>query len=177
MTTTGDQSGDFVLLGKVTKPHGLRGEVKVYPYSDMSESFTGYGRFYLSVDIRGDKTPHTSEKSRVQGKQVILKFKGCSTRNEAEGLVHQHIWIKRQDLPGLDDDEFYLHDLIGKQVEDQGRIIGEITNLLTGGAHDILAVRGEEKEYLIPLVSDFLVRIEQDTVVLDLPPGLLDINT
>jgi 16S rRNA processing protein RimM len=177
MTAAGHDTGDFILLGKVTKPHGIRGEVKVYPYSEQPENFLAYRKVFVASGSGDEWIPYSIEKSRVQGKLVLLKLSGCSTRNAAEELVGMEIQLHRDELPEPADNEYYWLDFEGKQaVTDKGRILGRVTGIITTGAHDILAVSGDRQEYLIPVQESFIVRYDKNRVVLSLPPGLLDIN-
>ncbi len=177
MTAAGHDTGDFILLGKVTRPHGIRGEVKVYPYSEQPENFLAYRKVFVVSGNNNEWIPYSIEKSRVQGRLVLLKLSGCATRNDAGELVDKEIWLRRDDLPEPADNEYYLLDFEGKQaVDDNGRILGTVTGIITTGAHDILAVTGDRQEYLIPVQESFIVRHDKDRVVLSLPPGLLDIN-
>jgi len=177
MTSAGIDTGDFVLLGKVTKPHGIRGEVKVYPFSGQPENFLHYREVFFALREEDERIPYALEKCRVQGNQVLLKLKGCSTRSEAEELVGRQVWLDSQDLPELEEDEYYWHDFVGKRVvTEDGTELGKVTGILETGAHDILAVTDQKNEYLIPVIDTFLVSYNDNEVVLKLPPGLLDIN-
>ncbi len=168
---------DFVLLGKVTRAHGIRGEIKVFPYSGEPGNFRSYRTLYLSAGSGSARRAFACERARIQGNQALLKLEGCSSRDQAELLVGSEVWLHRDDLPPLEDDEYYLHELEGKLVvTGQGREIGRVTGIMATGAHDILVVREGAREHLLPLVPEFLVRIEEERVVLDLPPGLLEIN-
>ncbi len=173
---------EYVLLGKVTKPHGIRGEIKVYPYSGDPAGLGVYEQIWLVGDT-GEKTCHRIVRSRVQGRFALLTLSDCTSRDQAEGLAGQELWVRRSEMPEVDEDEFYLQDLEGLRVVEyvegrrDGRVIGRITGILETGAHDILVVRDGTREYLIPVQSGFIVSIGDDEVEVDLPPGLLEINS
>nr|WP_321466860.1 ribosome maturation factor RimM [uncultured Desulfobulbus sp.] len=167
----------FVLLGTVTRPHGIKGELKVRPYTARPENFSRYSMLYLSESEHGPKTRCVSRQARVNGNQVILRLDECSTRNQAEEMVGHLVWLATEDLPPLQADEFYLHTLIGKDVQTvDGRKLGRAEHLLSGSEQDILLVRHGKEEYLIPIVDGFIHSIEGNIVCLDLPEGLLEIN-
>jgi 16S rRNA processing protein RimM len=177
MTRTGIAAGDFILLGKITRAHGIRGEVKMHPYSGLPENFLHYREIFISPAGREERIPYTIENSRIQGGTVLLKMNGCVDRVQAEALAGMELWLRRCDLPTPEPDEFYLVDLIGKQaVTVDNRVLGEITGILETGAHDILSVAGDGHEYLIPLVREFIVSLDENQMVVNLPPGLLEIN-
>jgi 16S rRNA processing protein RimM len=170
---------EYVLLGKVSKPHGIRGEVKIYPYSGQPEQFVAsYERLYLQCDDQTELlSRYTVERARVQGKQVLVALAECRDRNKAEALAGCQVYVAREDLPPLDEQEYYLHELIDKQLVDpDGRDLGTGKRIMVAGAQDQLVVEQEGREYLVPIVSAFIVGIEKDRVVLDLPPGLVELN-
>lgn len=176
MTAAGTDAG-YVLVGKVAKPHGIRGEIKVYPYSGQQDNFLGYKEIFLAAGEDEARIPYAVESSRVQGKLALLKLSGVSTRNEAELLVGSAVWLRRRDLPGLKKGEYYWSDLVGKRaVTDGGRELGLVKGVMATAAHDILTVTDHGRDYLIPLAGEFLVRLDENEVVLNLPPGLLEIN-
>ena len=171
-------AGERVLIGKITKPHGIRGEVKIYPYSGIPENFLHYSRVLLAADDRAAPKEYKVERARVQKNSVLVQLQGCHTRTQAETLVQQQVYVPEDDLPEPGPDEFYLRELEGLQmVTDTGTVIGTITGILTTGAQDIVRVEDGDREYMIPLVPEFLLAITGDEVRVTLPPGLLDINT
>ena len=177
MAPAGTVAGEFVLLGRITKPHGIRGEVKVYPFSGQPENFLNYHKILLGDENNEKRIPHKVVKTRVQGNQVLVQLERCTTRTEAEALIGWQVWVHHSELPELESDEFYLMELEGKKVVTiDGLELGEVSGVLTTNAHDILAITGTNQEYLVPVQKDFIVRIGDDEVVLDVPPGLLEIN-
>jgi len=173
-----EQSSDLVLLGKVTKPHGIRGEIKVYPFSGEPENFLQYSHVLLAPDVETVPRSYTIKRARVQKKSVLLQFDDCLTRSEAEALVHFLLYIHEDELPEPDSGEFYLRDLEGKEVvTEQGEILGTVHGILQRGVQDVVRVTNGQMEYLIPLVPEFLVALDNNRVTVSLPPGLLDINT
>lgn len=177
MISAGSDTGEYILLGKVSKPHGIRGEIKVYPYSGQPENFFAYSKVFMSPDTGSDMQRYAVEQCRVQGKMAVLKLTGCSNREEAQQLVGREVWLRRRDLPELDDTEYYWLDLENKLVvTEDGSELGKVAAVFSTGAHDIISVTGSGREYLIPVHEEFIVRIDEIKVVLRLPPGLLDIN-
>ena len=178
MERPGEKSGDLVLLGKITKPHGIRGEIKVYPFSGEPENLLHYSRVLIAANEDTDLVPYRVERARVQKNSVLLQLENCSTRNDAEELVDCRLYVYEDELPEPDQDEFYLRDLEGKRiVTEQGQVIGRVTGILTGAGQDLVRVKDGTQEYLIPLIPEFLVTIDENEVRVSLPPGLLEINT
>ena len=169
-----------VLVGKITKPHGIKGEVKAFPYSGIPENFSSYSVIFLICPQDHRVQEYEMRKSRTQGRLAVLKLAGIESRTGAESLAGCEIWVNRQEMAELDDDEFYWDDLVGMEVAtDQGIELGKVRNLLSTGAHDILVIVGNGREYMIPLLDDFVVEVDQETgkIVVDPPEGLLEINS
>jgi 16S rRNA processing protein RimM len=93
-------------------------------------------------------------------------------------LAKAAVYVRRDELPEPEEDEFYLRDLTGRQMKTaEGQVIGAIAGLLLGSGQDIAQVNGTDgQEYLIPLVPEFIVAVEAEAVIVSLPPGLLEIN-
>ncbi len=178
MGKTGIQAGEgFVLLGKITKPHGVRGEVKVLPFTEKPESLKNYQTLFLSADDGATHIPVTILKVRVQGKAVVMQLQDCGDRNHAETLTGYGVWVKEKELPLPDEGEFYLYELEGKDAFDaDGTYLGTVTTVLVGHGQDLLQINNEDREILIPFVSEFLVKRDATKIILNLPPGLIDIN-
>jgi 16S rRNA processing protein RimM len=177
MVPAGIDTGEYVLLGRVTRPHGVRGEVKIYPYSGQPENFLPYREIYLAPQDGGSPSAAEVERSRVQGSLVVVKLAGCSTREQAEQLAGREILLRREDLPEPGESEYYWLELENKKVvTEEGEVLGRVAAIFATGAHDIISVTGTGREYLIPVHRDFMVRIDEDAIVLRLPPGLLEMN-
>ncbi len=166
-----------IKIGKIVNAVALRGEVKVYHYSDYKERFEELDRVLL--ERKGKYEEYEIEGVRYQKEMVILKLKGVSDRNAAEALKERDIYITEADLRKLPEDTFYIRDLIGCKAlsADDGSEIGEITDVLQNSAQDIYQIRlANGKVTLIPVVAEFVkeVDIEQKLVKIRLIPGFID---
>lgn len=169
---------DYVLVGKITKAHGLRGEVKIFPFSEEPANLVRYKKLVL-VDSRASLSPVlTVASSRVQGKTTVVQFAEIGDRTNAENVEGYGVLIAREDLPAVEGDEYYWHDYQGKLVVDQsGQEIGKVNHLFFNGAQDVLVIQGNGKEILIPVTKDIVVKESAGTLVIDPPLGLLELNT
>lgn len=168
-----------VQVAKVTKAHGIRGQIKIYPFSGNPENFGLYKSLILFDSKQNIVREVELFSSRVQGNMAVLTLSGITSRNDAEELVGCEIWVSQDQLPDLDEDEYYWSDLEGMEVFTvKGELLGEVASLMSTGAHDILVVSEGEDEYLIPLRDEFLVEysVEEKKIVVDPPEGLLEIN-
>lgn len=168
-----------IKIGKIVNAAALKGEVKIYHYSDYKERFEELDSVIVCGDGRGsDERQYEIENVRYQKDMVIAKLKGVDDRNAAESLKDFDVFITEEDLRELPEDTFYIRDLIGCEVIDgrDGKTLGQISDVLKTGAQDIyqveLAFGGQA---LIPAVAQFIEKVEirQKTVVIKVIPGLI----
>lgn len=167
----------FILVGTVSKPHGLRGDLKLHRFSDSAESLMSYTSFNLVDDQGLVSSRYSVEKVRLQGKVVVVKLAGVDDRTSAENLTGKGVLVNKDDLPRLEDDEYYWYQFIGlpvTTVEDE--LLGTVQSIFSNGAQDILVVDGDGGELLIPIVDGIIKQHTEYGVVIAPPPGLLDIN-
>lgn len=181
MNSEGDAptEGRDLPVGEIGRPHGIKGEIKVYPYSGNPENFTAFRKLIVQPPGEGPANSYELQGCRIQGQFAVIKLVGVDTRSEAERLTGGQVLVDRQEIPELDDDEFYWDDLQGMAVvTTQGRQLGTVSRLLATGAHDILVVVDRGREYLIPALDEFVVAIDAETgtITVDPPEGLLEIN-
>ena len=166
-----------IKIGTIVNAVALRGEVKVYHFSDYKERFEELDQ--VIVERKGKSQIYEIEKVRYQKGMVILKFAGVDDRNAAEALKESDIMITEADLRELPEDTFYVRDLIGCKVfnAETGAEIGAIRDVLQNSAQDIYVIRtAAGKDAMIPAVGDFVdeVNIEEKYVKVKLIPGLID---
>ena len=166
-----------IKIGTVVNAVALRGEVKVYHFSDYKERFEELDE--VIIERKGKGKTYEIEKVRYQKDMVILKLAGVDDRNAAEALKEHDVMITEADLRDLPEDTFYVRDLIGCSVRNaaNGAEIGIIRDVLQNSAQDIYVVKtASGKEALIPAVGDFVedVNIEEKFVTVKLIPGLID---
>ena len=166
-------------VGEIGRPHGIKGEIKVYPYSGNPENFKSYRKLIVQPPGEGAARSYDLHSCRSQGQLAVIKLVGVNTRSQAELLVGSQVLIAHHEIPELDEDEFYWHDLQGMAVVTaQGRQLGTVSRLIATGAHDILVVADRGREYLIPALDEFVVAIDPETatITVDPPEGLLEMN-
>ncbi len=166
-----------IKIGKIVNAAALRGEVKVYHYSDYKERFEELSQILVAKNKQFAE--YIIQNVRYQKNMVILKLKGVDDRNGAEALKDCDIYITEKDLRKLPEDTFYVKDLIGCTVYDResSSIIGEITDVLQNSAQDIYQVKTNSgKLVLIPAVGEFIkeVNIQERSVKVSLIPGFID---
>lgn len=162
-----------IKIGKIVNAVGLKGEVKVYNYSDSEEVYERTPEIYA-----GDKLLQV-QNVRMQKNMVILKLSGIDDRNAAEAAKGTELFITEADLPELPEGQFYIRDLIGMEVEEQGGSFhGVVTDVLQNTAQDIFEVeRDDGKKVLIPKVDAFVQKIDgkERLITVTLIDGLTDL--
>lgn len=166
-----------IKIGKIVNAVALRGEVKIYNYSDYKERFEELDSIIIS-NIKNTKE-YEIENIRYQKNMVIAKLKGIDDRTAAEGLKDYGVYITEEDLRELPEDTFYIRDLIGCSVIDvkTGRTMGIIGDVLQNSAQDIYQVELQKGgQALIPAVEQFVktVDVENKRVEIELIPGLIE---
>lgn len=148
------------------------------PFSGLPKHFITRSRFALTAEDGRMTRLLRSEQIRTQGKLIILKLETIDTRDEAELTVGMGVLLCRDDLAEGDNDQMDSQQLRGLAVrlKATAEILGIIESSFSNGAHVIIVVRDEGHEYLIPLVDDIVVGIDDREVIIDPPPGLLEIN-
>ncbi len=165
---------DPVLVGKITRPHGVRGEMRVMEGSGSSGAWRQLDVVYIGRDVSCART-YNVRGVRGAGKFAILAIEGVEDRNRAENFRGLKIFVDRIELPSDDDGSYYAADLIGLDVVDtNGRALGKLIEIFENGAHEVYVVRGSVAEVLLPVVPGVVVEINLDDAVLvvDPPDGL-----
>lgn len=165
---------EFFRIGVITRTHGLRGEVKVYPTSDEPQRFKDLKE--CIIDTGRQKIPVVAEKTRFQSGMVIVKFKDYDTIEAVEAFKGKDLLVDREHAVPLEDGENYISDLIDLEVvSDEGNKIGRLYDVLQTGANDVYVVKKDDgKEVLIPVTRDFVtdVNLEEGRITVHLIPGL-----
>lgn len=164
---------EYLEAGKIVTTHGVRGEVKIMPYTDTPELLAEFDRLFIGKA----KDEVIIERSRVFKNMVIAKIEGVDTPEAAEKLRNKVLYMHRDDLE-LDDDTYFIQDLIGIEVRDadSGQVYGVIDDVMQTGANDVYVVKGEDREYLVPAIADVVVSTDIDGNVMTIRPldGLFD---
>jgi 16S rRNA processing protein RimM len=146
-------------IGKVLKPWGLKGAVKVYSYAESIESFLRISELW--VQGRDGTTSLPLEEARRHQKGILLKFKGRDRIEAVEDLVGLTLYMDKKELPRPEEDEYYWHELIGMEVcTEAGKSVGRLENILETGNHDVYVVKKGERETLIPAIRDVVREVD-----------------
>lgn len=166
---------DFFRIGVITSTHGLRGEVKVFPTTDDVNRFKKLKKCILRTN-KGDI--EVEKKScKFFKNMVILSFKEFEDINAVEKYKNCELFVRREDAMPLDEDEFYIADVIGMTVWEKDKLIGELVDVMQTGANDVFVVdMSDGKELLIPVIKQCVLDIDYEAkrVTVELMKGMLD---
>lgn len=167
---------DWLTIGKVTGVHGLAGNLKIWSFAESPETFAP-GRT-LRLVTEGETTGETVtiDKARPQKKGLLLTLKEITTREAAEAQVGKELLVHREDLPEPEEDAWYWQDLYGlKVVDSQAGEIGVVDHIFPTGADDILVVKDNGREVLVPMNPHFVESVDLDNrrITTCLPEGFI----
>ena len=162
-------------VGVISSTHGVRGEVKVFPTTDDPQRFKSLKNVIL--DTGKEQIPLEIQGVKFFKQFVILKFKGIDNINDIEKYKGRDLWIPREEAQELDEDEYYIADLLGMKVLlEDGSEFGTLKNVMETGANDVYIVDSvEHGEVLLPAIKECIldVDIETNTMTVHLMKGLL----
>ena len=168
----------YLRVGVITSPHGVRGEVKVYPTTDDAMRFKKLDKVILDLG-RGETRELKIRQVKFFKNMVILKFKGYDNINDVETWRQKDLLITREQAVTLQPDEYFITDLIGLLVKDDtGAEVGTVKDVLETGANDVYVVAlPNGKELLLPAIKDCIlnVDIEAGEMTVHILDGLMDL--
>lgn len=148
----------YLSVGYVTKPQGIKGEVRVKPLTDDMYRFDDLDEVFLKRQDR--YVPVKIQRRRYAKDFVILKLEGFEDRNQAETLRGEYLWISREQARPLPKDTYFIADIVGCRVETcAGRFLGYVTGVLHTGSNDVYVVKDKE-EVLIPALKKVVVDVD-----------------
>lgn len=167
-----DADFEFIVIGQITKPHGVRGELRVKPYTDEPERFNWLEQVYVGET---SQRLMAVEKARVNQGMVLLKLTAVNDRTAAEALRGEWLMVPEDEALPLAEGEYYLFQLKGLAVFTvEGESLGTLTHVIETGANNVFVVHGEQGERLLPDIADVVQEIdfENGRMTVTLLPGL-----
>lgn len=165
-----DDSNDWVEVGCVARPHGLRGELRVKMHNPDSEVLFASSEVVVRGGEPSERVMTIGSVRPVADGIVLLAFDGITDRNAAEAMRGCTLHVSREVLPAADEGEFYVHDILGaKVVGEDGRTFGEVVDYVTYPAADVIVVQGE-KRYEVPVIDDFVRHIDTEAKSITVAP-------
>lgn len=164
---------EYLMIGEITKPQGVRGEVKVRPCTCDPERFDALETVYFK---RGEQyIPVNIRVNRLSPDAVFMNVAGVADRDAAEKLRGTMLYIDRAHAVELDEDSTFLCDLYGlKGAVDDGRDLGELTDVMQPGGNDVYVFKGPLGEVLVPALKSVVLAVDLDAGVMRLDGRRLD---
>lgn len=165
----------YLAVGRIVGVHGMRGEVKVEPFTDFSERFDPG-----SVLLLGDALEEvTVLSSRPHKGNMLLMLTALSTRGDAELLRTQWLYVPEDEAAALDENAYWVHDILGMEVvTDEGETLGMVYDVLFTGANEVYVVRtpNSPREVLLPAIDEVVLAVDVPArrMTVHLMPGLLE---
>ena len=168
----------MVLVGRVARPHGIRGDVVVNPETDFVDERFAVGA-QMWTRVAGVVEQVKVARAALGGRRPVVGFEGASTVPDAERLAGAELRVPEETLAALEPGAYYLHQLVGCRVETiAGVLVGDVVRVEGGTGASVLAVAGSHGEVLIPFAASLCptIDVERRLVVVDAPEGLLEVN-
>jgi len=163
---------EYLEIGKIVGTHGIKGAVRVQPWSDDASFISGLKTVYLK-----DKTPLTVLSAKPNGNITIVSFSGTDTIEKAEMLRNKILLCKRDDA-NIPDGRYFVDEIISCKVydADTNEILGTLTDVSKTGANDVWHIENEGKEYLVPAIESVIVSVDIDSEKVVIRPlgGIFD---
>jgi 16S rRNA processing protein RimM len=148
-----ENTGSMVIMGRIAAAQGIRGWVKIQPYTEQLDSLLDYRSWWIGNE-HGPWREVEVQQCEVHNKTLAAQLPDCPDRNAAEKLKGLLVAVPRSSLPRQSEDEYYWSDLIGLAVvNEEGMRLGTVANLLETGANQVLSVKGDDGVILIPFVA------------------------
>ena len=151
---------EYLLIGEITRPQGVRGEMRVRPYTDDPMRFEDLDEVYVK---RGDKYEARGITFvRLNSDDVvIIRMDGVSDANAVEALRGEKLYVDREHAVELPEDADFIVDLIGCRVtDDEGNDYGKITDVMQPGGNDVYVISGKRGEVLVPALKSVVIRVD-----------------
>jgi 16S rRNA processing protein RimM len=152
-------SPEFLAVGKLRRPHGLKGEILMDILTDFPERLVEGTQLFAG----DDRLPLRIRSKRQNDKSLLIAFEGYDTPESAGELRNQIVYVLAADRPPLPEGDYYHHELLGLRVVDEdGHLLGEVTGILdTGGANDVYQVSTPGgHELLLPDIEEVVLKID-----------------
>ena len=162
---------NYIEVGQIVNTHGLKGEVKVNPWTDFPEVFEAFDCVF-----KNDGTKYNIDGIKYQKGCVLLKLRGIDSIDDAERMRNTVLYVQRELFDSLPEDTYLVADIVGLAVKDEKVEYGTVADVITTGSNDVYVVKGEKyPQILIPAIKDVVkeININDGYILVDIPKGLI----
>jgi len=157
---------DLFPIGRILKAHGVKGKIKVQYFGEDLSRFSDYREIFIQERTGGAQSYEVLEVAQ-QPHRLILRLKGVESIEEVTPLLGKEIFIRKEQLPNLNEKEYYWLDILGMVVEtDEGKRIGRVKEILPTGANDVYVVEGKRGEICLPATEEVIRSIDVERRVM-----------
>jgi 16S rRNA processing protein RimM len=162
------QEPERLTIGRVVGPHGVRGEVRMYILTQFPERIAKLPGVYLG----DEEQPRKVRRARLKGNLAIMRIEGVDDRDAAEALRDQLVRIDLQHAAPLEEGEYFHYQIIGLQaIDDEGRSLGEVVEIIETGANDVYVIRDAEgNDTLVPALRNVVPEIDPEAGTMTVRP-------
>lgn len=178
MNLNKDLHDSLLLIGKVIRPHGIGGLLKISSYAQSPETFRNAGAVYLGSGS-GALSEYRVSSIKPQKNSFLLKLEGVNTLEESEPYRGADIYIKKEHLSRKEAGEYFWFELIGiKAYSTKGEWIGTVKHILSARSNDVYVIEGEKKEILVPATHSAVreIDLENQRMIISETEGDIDLN-
>lgn len=160
---------EYLVIGKVFRPHGIRGELRLEVHTDSPAHLGDVETVYIGEE----RKPYTLTRQHMHQSTLLIAIEGVEDRTTAETFRGKLVAVKMKDAAPLKAGEFYHHQIIGREVvTDEGEALGKVTEIITTGANDVYVVKGDGGEVLLPAIKSVILSLDPAPIKVHLPEGL-----
>ncbi len=175
------ESQGRVAVARITRPHGLKGEVRVQPFLSDREILKALPVFYLAKEASAPILEPVGVRDAPGGRDLLFRFRGVADLSAAEALRGKVLYAELSHLPEPEEEEYYYFQLEGLEVRDEeGKVLGRVRGVMPVGPYDLLEVEAPEgKSFYLPMVEEMVLRVDlSEGYILARPlPGLIEAQT
>lgn len=168
---------DCYYLGKITKAHGLKGQVNFYLDVDNPYEYEGLDAVFVEMD--SGLMPIFIENLNISAKKVIATLEDHEHIDDVQYLINKSLYLPQAALPELEEDQFYYHEIVGyKVIDEREGDVGEIEDVLEYPQQALIQMDHNGSEVLFPVKDEIIKKVDKKEKIMyvDLPEGLLEIN-
>ena len=163
-------------MGKIIKPHGVKGSFKVFLYNRNTKNIDIGNKVWICIE--NEYYSYIIEYASLKASKPYIKISSYNSIEDLDRILNLEIFILREDLPKLDEDENYVFDFIGCKVYKENKIyLGIAIDVLCHSKQNVLIVKKDQKEFLVPIVNDFIkfFDIKKKEIIINPIEGLFDV--
>lgn len=160
------ESEQWIRIGRLGKPHGIKGDIRCYSLSDVDDRFTGLSTVWWQ-DSKSRLERLQVERIRPAERFFLVKFKAYDTPEKVKALANGFLVIPKAWRGNLPAGRYFIDDIIGIKVcDDRGQALGEVTEVWQPGPHDVYEIHGARGVLMVPVIDDYIIDVNIDERVM-----------